>query len=223
MLEVVVSVRRVVVTGSRSFDDLEVIEWALRQVWSQSVDAHGCVPTLVHGGARGADRAAGRLYREHGPVEVVLPQWTDERGRVNRRAGFDRNSQMLALDDVVGVVAFHDNWSAGTEDTVVKAVRLGLPVWYFARHDGVARHPIYLTQENLAAALARPVFAEAPDSEAVAPAAGDDEFPVVKARSHYDRQQGFSRCGRCGEDTSSAAHVLIGGGWVACSVVSVPA
>lgn len=227
-----VSSPRFVVTGSKSWDDAATVEVALRATYQRILRERKVAPVLVHGGAQGADTLCARFWSQGGlPMEEYRPNWnTQPDGSWDNRAGFKRNSLMLALDNVVGVIAFHDDWSAGTKDTVVKAVKQGLPVWYFARHNGVMRSPILVTRENLAAVMrprldALPAQVEAsPDTMgAVADAVAGSVATAAPARkgvmtrTHYDRQQGFSRCGRCGSAASSAGHVVSGGGWVACS------
>lgn len=99
--------------------------------------ARGVILTVVEGGARGADRCAGRWaagVRSAGVGWVRVPaDWE----RYGRGAGPVRNGQMLAyllqardLGHAVGVLAFHDDLarSRGTLDMVTRAERAGVPV-----------------------------------------------------------------------------------------------
>ena len=78
------------VTGSRDWNDLttlrrELFEWW----WSAGAPDH---PTLIHGGARGADKLAGAVAEEAGWEVVEFPADWDRWGK---RAGYIRNAEMV--------------------------------------------------------------------------------------------------------------------------------
>jgi hypothetical protein len=80
--------------------------------------------TVVHGGARGADRIAGELAQALGLEErVFLPDWSS----YGKRAGMIRNLAMLDLVPDI-VLAFWDGASTGTGHTIGEARRRGIPV-----------------------------------------------------------------------------------------------
>jgi len=63
---------RILVTGSREFDDLDVVRTALLEAVAGSEGPH----TLVQGGARGADTLAAKLAQEFGwAVETHPADW----------------------------------------------------------------------------------------------------------------------------------------------------
>lgn len=215
---------RLVVAGSRTFTDRDVIRWALAQSYRACVAKGASSVTLVSGEAPGADRLARYEWEQRGlPVQKEFADWD----RHGKSAGFLRNTRMVSLSAVVGVVAFMQGYTPGTADTVTKAVDRGIPVWLFASRCGVQQAPIVVTRENLSAVMATlksdplPEEAEADTmgyvAAAVATATRTKASMGVKARTFHDRQQGISRCGRCGEDVSSPLHEARGGGWVACS------
>ena len=116
--------RVAVVTGSRTWED----EGRL----TETLEAFG--PDLVvHGGARGADRMAGRWALRNGVKVMVYPANWNAHGR---SAGFRRNQQMveiaqanaLAGDEVV-VLGFWRDQSTGTADMLGRSRRAGLDVW----------------------------------------------------------------------------------------------
>lgn len=80
--------------------------------------------TIIHGGARGADKQAGTIARALDFEERVFPaDWK----RYGKRAGILRNIEMLeAWPDLV--IAFILNNSSGSEHTVLEAKRRGIPV-----------------------------------------------------------------------------------------------
>jgi hypothetical protein len=78
---------------------------------------------IISGGAIGPDTIAVKMARERGMKTTVFePDWKNK-GKI---AGFLRNSDIVANAD--HVVAFWDGVSKGTEDTINKARKLGIPV-----------------------------------------------------------------------------------------------
>jgi len=114
---------RILVTGSRDWDDWETLDTALTSV----VD--GGEIAIVHGGARGADQMAGAWARKYGLTEEVFPaQWSTH----GRRAGFVRNTEMVAtMPDVC--LAFIRNGSRGASMTADLAEKAGIPTHRYAK------------------------------------------------------------------------------------------
>lgn len=84
--------------------------------------------TIVHGGARGADRLAGRIARELGMVEEVHPAQWDLHGR---KAGFIRNQHMVDLGAnccLAFPVGLNQGRSRGTAHAMNAARRAGITV-----------------------------------------------------------------------------------------------
>jgi len=106
--------------------------WARNDIISDRVQAVPPGALVIHGGARGADRIAGRLASDRGDLYVlpIRPLWPG----LGKRAGLERNSVMLSLLDpaVDWVEAFYwadEPWSTpGTADTVRKAHDQGIPL-----------------------------------------------------------------------------------------------
>lgn len=86
--------------------------------------------TIVSGGARGPDTWAAEIGRDMGfRVVEIRPNWE----KYGRGAGFHRNTEIVrAADDVV---AFWDQVSNGTFDTIKKAVELRRDLMVFG-NDG---------------------------------------------------------------------------------------
>lgn len=116
---------RILVTGSRHFDDLETMVDALNQAW---LDLGKPVkPTLVHGAAKGADAMAAGLWKLWGwPTEAHAARW-DELGK---KAGIVRNAEMVALGADLAL-AFPLPDSRGTVDCMRRAQAAGIPVRTF--------------------------------------------------------------------------------------------
>jgi len=105
--------RRLLVTGSRDWDDSATVENALNAAWldlgARTFAEPGRV-TLVHGDARGLDRMAASIWLRlgYGEVEAKPADW----GGHGKRAGFVRNSEMVALGPLM-CLAFIKNQSRG--------------------------------------------------------------------------------------------------------------
>lgn len=126
---------RVLVTGSREFRDIGVVEKTLTEVIADHPGPH----TLVHGAAVGADTLAAIVAKRLGwtierhPAawerhDDDCPDW--HKGlRVCRRAGHRRNAEMVALGADT-VVAFYKLGArnAGTAGCVKLAGAAGLTV-----------------------------------------------------------------------------------------------
>ena len=111
---------KVLVCGSRSWHDYERVYYWL------SGFPRGT--EFIHGGASGADALARRAAREQGYKETAfLARWKNEDGSFNRRAGIERNLEMLDQKPDV-VVAFWDGSSRGTKHTIDEARKRGIPV-----------------------------------------------------------------------------------------------
>lgn len=105
----------VLVCGSRSWRDGEAIRKRLARLPRGT--------TVLHGGARGADRLAGTVARSLGLAVVELrADWS--RGRW---AGLERNLAMLDRGPDL-VLAFWDGASGGTAHCIAHAERRGIPV-----------------------------------------------------------------------------------------------
>lgn len=109
--------RRILVTGSRTWDDWETIVAALEKLWSPDA-------VLVHGNARGADRLAAAYWisREGIPPEKHDAKWNE----FGRAAGPIRNKHMVSLGADI-CVAFLRNNSVGTTDCLNQARAAGIP------------------------------------------------------------------------------------------------
>lgn len=136
---------RILVAGSRAWTDRRVIHKALIQAigtYSPHLIHDDSEPTgprvdweqitLVHGGARGADRIAAGIGRALWfQIEAHPAEWR----RLGRGAGPIRNTTMVQLGADV-VLAFPIGRSPGTRDLIAKATAAGIPV---VVTEGVAR------------------------------------------------------------------------------------
>lgn len=108
---------RVLVCGSRDWTDRKRIRSRLLNLPKGS--------TVIHGGARGADRLAAEVAHELGHQVLDMPAHWRLNGHYNPRAGLERNLRMLDLKPEL-VIAFWDGGSSGTKHTIEQATRRGI-------------------------------------------------------------------------------------------------
>lgn len=107
---------RVIVTGSRGWQDWPTIAHRLGQLPAHS--------TIVHGGAKGADQMAARCASRLGlEVEPHLADWE----MYGNSAGYRRNKDM-ALRGADLCLAFWDGDSPGTRQMIGVCREQGIPV-----------------------------------------------------------------------------------------------
>lgn len=107
---------KVLVCGSRHFQDKELMEDVLKQ-WN--------ITTIIEGEARGADRLSRNYGEEHGIEVLRFPALWDKHGK---SAGPIRNRQMLVEGQPELVVAFRGPNSRGTQNMIDQATKAGVPV-----------------------------------------------------------------------------------------------
>lgn len=114
---------RLLVCGSRSFQDRNLMEITLNALHSEHSFA-----ALIHGACQGADLlAASWAFRNGLRVMPYVPEWRLH----GKAAGAVRNIRMLREGNPGLVVAFVDRplaESRGTADLVGRAERIGVPV-----------------------------------------------------------------------------------------------
>jgi hypothetical protein len=124
---------RVLVTGSREFDDFEVIDDALYRVWYDNVGPENKDDKLViiEGAAAGADRLAGQSAKGN-PDVCVLEEYPALWELHGKAAGPIRNQQMLDTGADL-VLAFYKKGAGnvGTQNMVDKALKAGVQVWKY--------------------------------------------------------------------------------------------
>lgn len=115
--------KRIVIAGSRGFEDYSLLEEKLDEILEAELEP----VELVSGHAKGADLLAERYAEENDvPIHVIKPDWKT----YGRAAGPIRNRQMLdyAREATPLVVAFWDGKSKGTKNTIDTASSLKIPV-----------------------------------------------------------------------------------------------
>lgn len=137
---------RILVTGSRSWEDVELLDDALRDAWHDATQVFGPEHpvVIVHGDCRkGADffarhwAVANGIRQEKYPADWTgpcVPECPDDH-RLNRAngqsacptAGPRRNEQMVQLGADI-LVAFQRDNSRGTADCIRRAAQAGIPV-----------------------------------------------------------------------------------------------
>ena len=110
---------KVIVAGSRDFDDYPLLCWKLDRLLAQKM---GDVE-IVCGKARGADSLGEQYAKERGiPVRYSPADWRT----LGQSAGYQRNTQMAQYADAL--VAFWDGRSKGTKHMIDTAQRFKLDI-----------------------------------------------------------------------------------------------
>jgi hypothetical protein len=119
-------VERVLVCGSRDWDDADII-WNTLHGVQRTVD----FMRVIEGAARGADSLGARWAKTHNvPLESYPADWD----RYGKGAGHIRNKQMLDEGKPTLVLAFKDGFDythsrGGTENMVALAKAKGVPTY----------------------------------------------------------------------------------------------
>jgi len=123
---------RVIVTGSRSWDDAKTIRLALEAVADAAIAAAVPMVTIVHGACpNGADELADQWVRWYRGGTLVLAERHPALWRkFGKRAGMVRNEQMVARGADL-VLAFIRDDSPGATHCAELASDAGIPLRVF--------------------------------------------------------------------------------------------
>lgn len=106
--------KRVIVAGSRSFDDYQMLEWHLNLLlWPFNDNPEEYSIEIVSGTARGADKLGERYAQLTGYNVTRFPANWNTHGRA---AGYIRNEEMAKYADMA--VLFWDDVSRGTKHMI---------------------------------------------------------------------------------------------------------
>lgn len=185
---------RILVTGSREWDDYLVIENALHEAVFQSSPEGRWPVTLVHGAARGADSIAAQVASDMAQIGfwVTLDPHPADWDKHGKAAGFIRNQEMVdAGADVC--LAFLQPGAAnrGTKDCIARAEKAGIPVWKYG--EGNDGEPSRSGPDSPPAGESR---LPGPSGPVVSPDASADrtglpEWPVIGWDARYELVGGF--------------------------------
>jgi len=124
---------KVIVCGGRKFDDVELVESVLDEIWR---DSPGEL-TLLHGCASGTDAIANAwalAKRAEGGC-VTIARFPARWSRYGRAAGPVRNQEMLTYGQPDLVIAFPGG--SGTADMVERARRAKVETRHIAARDAI--------------------------------------------------------------------------------------
>ena len=117
---------RVIVTGSRCFNDFGFLKQELDKLFNENEEFVGNEIKIILGVALGTDALAIDYADKHKLTKILFPaNWK----RYPRIAGFLRNEDMLSV--ATHLVAFWDDKSSGTRHMIEIAKGKGIPVWVF--------------------------------------------------------------------------------------------
>jgi hypothetical protein len=123
---------KVIVAGSRSFNDVPLLYQTLDRLLQKNVEIASA--EIVSGRAKGADQL-GEMYAAENNISLKLfPADWDTHGK---KAGILRNTQMAEYADIL--IAFWDGKSRGTKHMILDMLAKGKPVhvelFSFGRRD----------------------------------------------------------------------------------------
>lgn len=138
MQERELEIMRVIVAGSRSCKDYEIVKKAIEQ----GLEELGITPTvIVSGGAYGVDKLGEKYAKENGiNIKTYQPNWKDIKGKDPKHigenkygkyyklAGFERNQKMAENADALIAINLG---TSGTEDMVKRAKEAGLKIYLY--------------------------------------------------------------------------------------------
>lgn len=131
---------RILVTGSREWSDynsvVRALTVAIETLHTENPDVKTI--TVVHGGARGADRMAGRFVdqardflRGKGiTLKEEIHPVTPEEWKRSRGAGLARNQKMVDLGADIAV-AFQKAGSKGTQHCINACKKADIDIWIY--------------------------------------------------------------------------------------------
>lgn len=109
---------RVIIAGSRNFNDFELLEKKMLHFLQNQKNV-----VVLCGGARGADDLGRQFAEKHGfAVEMFPADWK----KFGKRAGVLRNREMARTAS--GCVVFWDGQSKGSANMIEEAKRAGVPL-----------------------------------------------------------------------------------------------
>lgn len=112
---------RVIIAGTRSFNDYELLRDSCNNLLSEKQRTHTVV--VISGTARGADQMGERYAKERG---FQLRRFPADWEQYGKSAGHIRNAKMA--DNADALIAFWDGESRGTKNMIDNARRKGLAV-----------------------------------------------------------------------------------------------
>jgi len=108
------------IIGSRTFNNYFIVESEVNKILQ---DNNYTIHTVISGGAIGADTLAEKYCSQYNiPIKVIKPDW-----RLGKSAGMIRNTEIIKESDVI--IAFWDNKSKGTSDSINKAKKLNKKIF----------------------------------------------------------------------------------------------
>lgn len=116
--ESIIKTWNIAIIGSRTFNNYDKFKYYLNDYFDKNDNIKKY--RIISGGAIGTDSMASRYAREN-KIEILemLPNWKKH----GRKAGIIRNTDIINSADLV--IAFSQNNSSGTNDSIKKAKAAG--------------------------------------------------------------------------------------------------
>ena len=129
---------KIAIVGSRTFTNQNIVNMTMDRFVDQYQYENNPVSLIVSGGAKGAD-TCGENYAKNTkiPTKIILPDWS----KYGKSAGFKRNIDIVLACDTV--IAFWDEKSKGTLDTIRKAKANKKKVYLFGLDGKAIDHSLF--------------------------------------------------------------------------------
>jgi hypothetical protein len=127
---------RIGICGPRSFTSKYVINNVIDYVINEDFGGYEDV-SFVSGGAQGVDKLAKEYINKNYPCsdfKEILPDYDKFAKHLKKLAPLERNTQIVKACS--GLIAFWDERSSGTKDTICKAICNGITVWLYNINNG---------------------------------------------------------------------------------------
>lgn len=114
---------KVIIAGSRDVEEKDAIKYIDAAIaesgWLYEINE------IVHGNARGIDKAAGKYFKDKLPIKVFPADWD----KYGKSAGYIRNKQMAEYADAL--IAIWNQKSRGTKNMIDIAKDLKLKIFIY--------------------------------------------------------------------------------------------
>lgn len=108
------------IIGSRSFNNFSFAKNEIIEILKEN---NIKLSKIISGGASGADNIAEQFANKYNiPIEIIKPNW-----KLGKHAGILRNTEIIEKSDII--IAFWDQKSKGTLDSIKKAQKLNKPLY----------------------------------------------------------------------------------------------
>jgi len=109
------------IVGSRNFNDYILFKKAVLKIIEKKE-----IQCIISGGAKGVDTLAEKFADEHHISKIIFSVTKEDWNKYGRGAGPRRNTEIINESEFL--IAFPSKYGKGTQDSIEKAKKKGIPV-----------------------------------------------------------------------------------------------